>query len=439
MLKTTTVLRAIAFLLPAAVLICSPAAAEPVPHAESAPESRAARRVFKQYAGAVVQVRVIETTSGVKSSLGSGFFVSGSGTIVSNYHVVSSLVFHPKRYRLEILDSSSKTMPAELVYLDVVHDLAVLRTEQHPANWIAAAPLELNKGEQVYSFGNPHDLGMAIIEGIYSGFVENSRYEKIHFTGSINSGMSGGPALTEDGRLVGVNVSSMGDQVSFLVPAKFVSAMLEAYRSANSKEHPPLLSLVETQLLENQKSTYEELFAGVMPSVQLGSYRAPSKLLPSLKCWSNSKTMRERRYSYITHQCSFSDSIYLTGGFRTGSLYLFYNLISGERLNRFQFASLVENHLESYGGNEGGTEEDVTNFRCVQDFVETNGSTVWVNTCYRAYRQMPSLYDVAVVTASVNTGNRSLLSYVRAKGVSFPNAQKLVKTVLSEMAWQKAS
>ena len=54
--------------------------------------------------------------------------------------------------------------------------------------------------------GNPHDLGMTIIEGTYNGLIQTSRFQKILFSGSLNSGMSGGPAMDDKGRVIGVGV-----------------------------------------------------------------------------------------------------------------------------------------------------------------------------------------------------------------------------------------
>ncbi len=419
--------------------LCAVLLAAGLAHAQedaSPAESQEALGVFETYANRIVQVRVIEKTSGVKSSLGSGFYISEEGEIITNYHVVSSRVFEPDRYQIEVLDHEQNKSEVELAYVDVVHDLAILRSKQKVAHHIVPSAIPLSKGEQVYSFGNPHDLGLIIVEGIYNGFVENARYEKIHYTGSINSGMSGGPAITSNGQLVGVNVSSMGEQVSFLVPAKFVVNMLEDYNKSKAAGPLTMLKLVERQLVADQELTFANLLSKKLPSVDLGTYEVPSKLVPSLKCWSNSKTLDERRYSYVNHQCSFSDSIYLTNSFYTGSFYVFYNLVTGDTLNRFQFSALVEEHLASYGNGEGGSEEDVSNFKCVQDFVDTKNNTMWVNACFRIYKRMPSLYDVALVSASLNDDSRSLLSYVRAKGVSFPNAQKLMKSVLRGIAWK---
>src|SRR5438046_9463079 len=80
--------------------------------------------------------------------------------------------------------------------------------------------------------GNPLDLGFTITEGIYNGLVEHSYNERIHFTGALNPGMSGGPAVTGEGNVIGVNVATRrgGQLVSFLVPARFAAALLQRVR-----------------------------------------------------------------------------------------------------------------------------------------------------------------------------------------------------------------
>src|SRR6201999_2275505 len=86
---------------------------------------------------------------------------------------------------------------------------------------------ELGQGARVYSLGNPHDVGLSIVEGTYNGQLAETLFERIHFTGSLNPGMSGGPAIDRAGRVVGVNVASMGNQLSFLVPIRFARELLE--------------------------------------------------------------------------------------------------------------------------------------------------------------------------------------------------------------------
>ena len=44
--------------------------------------------VFRRYADRVVRIQVVESGSAAKASVGSGFFVTSRGHIVTNYHVV---------------------------------------------------------------------------------------------------------------------------------------------------------------------------------------------------------------------------------------------------------------------------------------------------------------------------------------------------------------
>ena len=55
----------------------------------------------------------------------------------------------------------------------------------------------LPKGERIYAMGNPLDLGFTIVEGTYNGLVDKSYDERIHFSGAINPGMSGGPLCVQ--------------------------------------------------------------------------------------------------------------------------------------------------------------------------------------------------------------------------------------------------
>ena len=90
----------------------------------------------------------------------------------------------------------------------------------------------LTQGQYLYSLGNPLDLGFAISEGAYNGILSRSFYDQLMFTGPINAGMSGGPSVTVDGRVAGVNVSKRldGELVSFLVPVRFVRESAEKGR-----------------------------------------------------------------------------------------------------------------------------------------------------------------------------------------------------------------
>ena len=101
--------------------------------------------VFKLYKDRLLQVRIIDKSTNSKSTIGSGFYVDSNGTIATNYHVISKHVFKPEQYRIEYFTQDNQTFPAELVYIDVVHDLALLRGSQADTPYFRSATAGLKR------------------------------------------------------------------------------------------------------------------------------------------------------------------------------------------------------------------------------------------------------------------------------------------------------
>ena len=147
----------------------------------------------------------------------------------------------------------------QLLAFDVLHDLALLKpVDPAPLRGRGAVPFrpadgpgsEPERGARIYSLGNPLDVGFAVTEGAYNGLAERHYLPTLFFGGSLSGGMSGGPALDAQGRLVGVNVAARrdGEQVSFLVPAALAQALLARGRDA-APITQPVHAEIERQLL----------------------------------------------------------------------------------------------------------------------------------------------------------------------------------------------
>src|SRR5258708_25717723 len=200
------------------------------------PLSTAAERVYESAKPRILQIRTLLQAAGRQSSLGSGFLVSADGLAITNYHVVSRFALDPKTYRLEFIAPDGSKGSLKLLAIDALHDLAVVQVARAGLPYFdfdrRALAGKLPKGERIYAMGKPLDLGFTIIEGTYNGLVDKSYDERIHFSGAINPGMSGGPVAGSDGRIVGVNVAKRldGEQVGFLVPARFAAELIERAR-----------------------------------------------------------------------------------------------------------------------------------------------------------------------------------------------------------------
>ena len=115
--------------------------------------------------------------------------------------MVSQYALEPATYRLEYIAPDGTTGPLKLHAIDVANDLAVVQLDRTALPFFtfderAVQAATCPKGERLFAMGNPLDLGFTIVEGTYNGLVDKSYNERIHFSGALNPGMSGGPTVT---------------------------------------------------------------------------------------------------------------------------------------------------------------------------------------------------------------------------------------------------
>ena len=305
------------------------------------PAEERAQQLFQSAKGKVFKIRVVLNATQSQASVGSGFAVSGDGLVVTNFHVISSVLDRPEQYRIEYVAHDGRSGPLRLINVDVVHDLALLRTAE-PTPFFELMTRGMSRGERGFSIGNPHDLGLTIVEGTYNGLITESLYEHILFTGAINPGMSGGPAITREGTVFGVNVARLVDAqlVSFLVPARFVQRLIEASRD-EAAEPAALLALARDQLIAAQDDYLGALLAGNIARTGLGGYQVPDRLGPFMRCWGRSEDEPGRPYRGSAQNCSSENSIFVFEDVRTGSIDFDDVLLERRDMNWLRFYNLL--------------------------------------------------------------------------------------------------
>jgi serine protease Do len=398
---------------------------------DDAPPSGLAAGVFRRFSDRVVKIEVLEGSSAAKATLGTAFYADSIGLLITNYHVVARQVQEPRRYRLEITDSRGRRRPVRLLALDVIHDLAVLMDSAPAPAFFPLATVQLEHGERLFSLGHPRDLGLSIVEGTYNGLLQHTLYPKINFTGSLNPGMSGGPALDRSGRVVGVNVATMGEQLSFLVPVDRAIALLERVRAMRGSPPASFLREVGQQVHRYQDAYLRPLFTGRVPHVAFGPFRVPTEPAGFFKCWADVGGNDELPYEITFHRCSTDDEMYLIGDNASGVVTLEHRLLEGRRLNRFQFAALYSYQFSPAGEDLAGDPREQTRFVCETRNVRGARHTVRAALCVRRYRRFPGLYDAELRTAILAAGSPGLVSVLSLSGVSFANAQLLTRRYLT--------
>jgi S1-C subfamily serine protease len=420
------------------------ALAGPVEAAEPAPTdvSAAARRIYERSREQLLQVRTLLRDQGSQASVGSGFLVGADGLAITNYHVVSQVALQPQRYRLTYTLAEGRSGVLQLLAFDAVHDLALVRLVPGAGDGGAALPVlpfrpagePLAKGERLYSLGNPLDVGFAVVEGNYNGLVERGFYPHIFFGGALNPGMSGGPALDDQGRIIGVNVATRrdGQQVSFLVPARFAQALLEHARTA-----PPITEAVypelTRQLLAHQAALTQRFLAQPWRSASHGRVRVPVPQEDFMRCWGSSSSADSKGLQFERSDCEMDTALFVNDRLSTGNLSVRHEAYDGERLGPLRFARMYSQsfHNEWFRFGRGA----VTPVQCKERFVDRDGLPLRAVVCVSAYKKLPGLYNLSVLVATLDATREGVQGRFDARGVDFDAVLRLTEHYLQGYAW----
>lgn len=411
--------------------------AAPPAVAASAPISLSARKAYEQARSQLLQIRTLLKGQASQTSVGSGFLVSAEGHIVTNFHVVADAALKPERHDLVYVTADGREAPLQILQIDVLHDLALLKAADPkgpPAGGFDALGFRtdaqpLAQGERIYSLGNPLDVGFAVTEGTYNGLVKRSFYPQIFFGGALSAGMSGGPALDEQGHVVGVNVARRvdGEQVSFLVPASFAAALLDRGRNA-APIRGAAYGLVTDQLMQHQAALTERFMQQGWKSATHPRYTVPVPNDQFMRCWGSSEPSRTGGLDLERSDCVMDTRIFV-GDYTTGAIGVRHEAYEGAQLGPLRFAARYAASFRNEGFVRLPTEFQ-TKPQCRDDFVQRDGLPMRAVACLRAYKKLPGLFDLAVLVVTLDQPETGVEGRFDAQGLSFQNAQKLARYYL---------
>lgn len=525
-----------------------------------------ARALFAQYQPFIYQIRLFETASSSKSSIGSGFQVAGEDFIATNYHVVADAVYYPERYRIELLRSDGTIEALKIKDVDVIHDLALLERvsvtadivqsvihtnkiqdgdvnttidsvvtdentgdqmpsvaeeslvekaaslvgkavggvvggvkdkltgqtdkasgeaalneltdlalagqalsgaapesdqssdaspskssqskvekQAHILNGFNLANNTPQQGQAVLSMGNPRDLGMTVIEGTYNGLLPHSFYSRILFSGSINPGMSGGPAINNKGELVGINVATSGNQLSFLVPVKYLQRLIKRTKAPQ----PDIMKRIEIQLIENQQQLMSSILESNWPIATVGEVQVTGEMTSFIRCWGGADDNEKARYRMVYSRCFGDDRVYMARDFSTGMISYEFYWFESRDLNALQFYNRFEQSFSGASPSNYASEKHVGDFSCHDGFVLIPPSkdtglesseprdTEWKSIlCARPYKQFPDLYDVMLMAATVDQSQQGLIAHFSLGGVDKKLALDFTRRFMERISWK---
>ncbi|MBA1158034.1 trypsin-like peptidase domain-containing protein [Microvirga mediterraneensis] len=170
-------------------------------------------------------------------ALGSGFFISADGYVVTNNHVVEN------GSQVTVTMDDGKELSAKVIGTDPKTDLALLKVEGNDFPYVRLAPQKARIGDWVLAVGNPFGLGGTVTAGIVSAQhrdIGSGPYDDfIQIDAPVNKGNSGGPTFNLSGEVVGVNTaiySPSGGSVgiAFAIPASTVEQVVASLKDKGS-------------------------------------------------------------------------------------------------------------------------------------------------------------------------------------------------------------
>lgn len=394
----------------------------------------------------VVQIRGFRHNSASSAFHGTGFAVDngrgsaaveGGRRIVTNYHVISPALLFPREHRLEYLASDGRKGQLRILAFDVLHDLAV----------VAAADLDLpplklrseipDKGTRAWSIGFPLNLGLTITEGVANGLVGSGVSQRIHYTGAINSGMSGGPALDRRGRVYGVNVSVVAGRqlIGFVVPAEHIPALLEQAGAPLDERFSELqLRRRVTSQVRPHETEALEAPPATTGTQRLGGYVLPTQLSRHAECSSFSERGPHTNIRVETVSCRILARVTIQSGLQIPGWSLRHSVLQSAGLHRLQFEQQINKLAAS--ASRTGEANVVAPFACRKGLVSLDGFDARVSTCVRQYRLFVDLYDFDVTVVSIDDLSQTLVSRLTLQGVAFNSGARFLKRYLGELQWK---
>ena len=195
--------------------------------------------------------------SPIETGVGTGFFVSSEGYIVTNQHVVDG------GESFLVLLNDGDDIEATLVGVDPIADIAVLKVDMMaPAVLSLADSEELKVGMPVLAVGSPlgeftNTVTLGIISALGRSVPDLGLYTNlIQHDAAINPGNSGGPLIDANGHVIGVNTLGYMDAqgLFFAVPAKTVRKVASALIAEGEVTYPFLGITARPVTREDAKS-----------------------------------------------------------------------------------------------------------------------------------------------------------------------------------------
>ena len=326
---------------------------------------------------ALPSVVSINVTTSDGEGVGSGVVLDTDGNIVTNYHVIEGA-------QSVSVSTGDASYDATVVGSDESSDLAVIKIDAGDA---ALTPIEvgdsstLQVGDWVMSLGSPFGLEQSVSTGIVSSLYRSTMLQNtsgntiytnlIQTDATINPGNSGGALVDDEGKLVGINsliesYSGSSSGVGFAIPGNYAVEVAQKLIAGQTVTHAYIGGSFQTVTANNARSNslsvnqgaYVAELADDGPAAQAGIQKGDV-----ITALDDEEITSSDALVLAVRSHSVGDTVTVTLMRGSKQMQVQVTLGSDEALQQQQDSdsssqgSLLEQYLEQYGQQRGGSED----------------------------------------------------------------------------------
>ena len=326
---------------------------------------------------ALPSVVSINVTTSDGEGVGSGVVLDTDGNILTNYHVIEGA-------QSISVSTGDASYDATVVGSDESSDLAVIKIDAGDA---ALTPIEvgdsstLQVGDWVMSLGSPFGLEQSVSTGIVSSLYRSTMLQNtsgntiytnlIQTDATINPGNSGGALVDDEGKLVGINsliesYSGSSSGVGFAIPGNYAVEVAQKLIAGQTVTHAYIGGSFQTVTANNARSNslsvnqgaYVAELADDGPAAQAGIQKGDV-----ITALDDEEITSSDALVLAVRSHSVGDTVTVTLMRGSKQMRVQVTLGSDEALQQQQDSdsssqgSLLEQYLEQYGQQRGGSED----------------------------------------------------------------------------------
>lgn len=392
-------------------------------------------QLFDQVRPSVVDLQIVNSTTGAVLASATGFVAHKPTWVVSNFHAVASHVMGYEKFPTHVVAHGVKGQRRvmQVIAVDVHSDLAILQTDIG----FQGSPLKLNTedtaiGQRGYSFGNPNRTGISIVEGLFNNYIGFSRKTQL-FAGQISHGMSGGPVIDREGVVRGINVALVRSMpgMTYVIPAQKLQALFEDTEESTDEFSPRDLA---TYQVHHLTTSIADFVPSSSNKQNIGNFSAPTKY-----CSSNNLHKDTDWFRATEWECMLTGSLSFTSALDVAESSYKIKNFNTDRLGGIGSRTLMSKHFKDFMSElELVKTEHYGPWRCTSHRSKNSqGLNFRYRWCERAILLLDNLFEVHVHAKGPKHGNEQLLVGMSLRGYTKEDAKKIWNRIAERIGVNK--